>query len=262
MAFKIDDFIIDRIQMGIAEGSDGELLYTLTQLSEATIETTAESTDAVDNTGVLVKRFWRAKSGTFTATNAMLNLNVMGAASGSNAEVASSSLKIQMPKILILNKTADPITLEGLVEGTVRVNLIEYNGTMGKSYAQSTTPSATEFGIASTNQLSLPTDVEASRFVVKYERTVESGVLIDNRADKYPSTIKLTLKCLGVEPCTPDVLRAIYIVFPSFQVSSEASITLSSESGIDFSGDAQVSYCSPDKQLYYICMADEEEDED
>ena len=52
MAFKIDDFIIDRIQMGIAEGSDGELLYTLTQLSEATIETTAESTDAVDNTGV------------------------------------------------------------------------------------------------------------------------------------------------------------------------------------------------------------------
>lgn len=38
--------------MGIAEGSDGELLYTLTQLSEATIETTAESTDAVDNTGV------------------------------------------------------------------------------------------------------------------------------------------------------------------------------------------------------------------
>lgn len=52
MAFKIDDFIIDRIQMGIAETTSGELLYTLTQLSEATIETTAESVDAVDNTGV------------------------------------------------------------------------------------------------------------------------------------------------------------------------------------------------------------------
>ena len=52
MAFKIDDFIIDRIQMGIAETLDGELLYTLTQLTEATIETSAESTDAVDNTGV------------------------------------------------------------------------------------------------------------------------------------------------------------------------------------------------------------------
>ena len=52
MAFKIDDFIIDRIQMGIAEDSSGKLLYTLTQLSEATIETTAESVDAVGNTGV------------------------------------------------------------------------------------------------------------------------------------------------------------------------------------------------------------------
>ena len=51
------------------------------------------------------------------------------------------------------------------------------------------------------------------------------------------------------------------MVFPSFQVSSEATITLNSESGIDFSGDAQVDYCSANKQLYYICMADEEEEE-
>ena len=77
MAFKIDDFIIDRIQMGIAETTSGELLYTLTQLSEATIETTAESVDAVDNTGVLVKRFWRGKAASFTATNALCNLSVM-----------------------------------------------------------------------------------------------------------------------------------------------------------------------------------------
>lgn len=185
---------------------------------------------------VLVKRFWRSKAASFTATNALLNLSVMEATSGSSKQVASSSTKIQMPKIMIVNKTADPITLTGLVEGTVRVNLLENNGTMGKAYIQSSAPSATEFGIASTNQLSLPTDSEATRFVVKYEREVESGILIDNRADKYPSTVKLTLKCLGVEPCTPDVLRAIYVVFPSFQVSSEASITLNSESGIDFSG--------------------------
>lgn len=210
---------------------------------------------------VLVKRFWRSKAASFTATNALMNLSVMEATSGSTKQVASSTTKIQMPKIMIVNKTTDPITLTGLVEGTVRVNALENNGTMGKAYQQSTAPSATEFGIASTNQLSLPTDTEATRFVVKFEREVESGVLIDNRADKYPSTVKLTLKCLGVEPCTPDVLRAIYVIFPSFQVSSESSITLSSESGIDFSGDAQVDYCSADKQLYYICMADEEEDE-
>ena len=210
---------------------------------------------------VLVKRFWRAKSASFTATNAMLNLNVMNSSSGGQTQVASSATKIQMPKILIVNKTTDPITLTGLVEGTVRVNAIENNGTMGKSYMQSTTPSATEFGIASTNQLSLPTDAEATRFVVKFEREVESGVKISNQANKYPKTVKLTLKCLGIEPCTPDILRAIYIVIPSFQVSSETSITLGAEATIDYSGDCQVDYCSANKELYYICMADEEEEE-
>ena len=261
MPFMIDDFIIDRIQMGIAESSDGELLYTLTQLSEATIETTAESTDAVDNTGVLVKRFWRAKAGTFTATNAMPNLHVMSAASGNDPQFASSGAKIQMPKIMILDRTAAPITLEGLVEGSVRVNALENNGTMGKSYAQSTTATASEFGIASVNQLTLPTDLTVSRFIVKYEREVESGVKITNTANKYPKTIRLTLKCLGIEPCSPDILRAIYIVIPSFQVSSETSLTLGAEATIDFSGDMQVDYCSPDKALYHIYMADEEEDE-
>lgn len=78
MAFKIDDFIIDRIQMAIAEEpTSGNLLYTLTQLSEATIDTTAESVDAVDATGVLVKRFWRSKAASFSATNAVMNLSVM-----------------------------------------------------------------------------------------------------------------------------------------------------------------------------------------
>lgn len=61
MAFALDDIIIDRIQMAIAEKSDGTLLYTLTQLSEATIETTAESKEARDANGSLIKTFYQGK---------------------------------------------------------------------------------------------------------------------------------------------------------------------------------------------------------
>lgn len=185
---------------------------------------------------VLIKRFWRAKSGTFTATNAMINLSVMSSMSGSDPVVASTGAKVQMPKIMIVDKTTSPITLDGVVEGSVRVNAIENNGTMGKKYTQAASASDTEFGIASVNQLTLPTDAEATRFVVKYERQVESGVKISNQANKYPKTVKLTLKCLGIEPCSPDVIRAIYIVIPSFQVSSETSIQIGAEATIDYSG--------------------------
>ena len=58
MSFKLGDFIVDRIQMATAETTDGsELLYVLTQLSDASIEVTAESKDAVDAEGNLIKRF-------------------------------------------------------------------------------------------------------------------------------------------------------------------------------------------------------------
>ena len=90
MAFTLDDLVIDRIQMAVAEKTDGTLLYTLTQLSEATIETTAESKEAKSAEGSLIKKFYQGKTGTFTATNAMINLNVIGAASGSDKVVASS----------------------------------------------------------------------------------------------------------------------------------------------------------------------------
>ena len=59
MAFKLGDLVVDRIIMGVAEKSDGTLLYTLTNLQEATIEISADSQDAVDGTGAVIKTFYR-----------------------------------------------------------------------------------------------------------------------------------------------------------------------------------------------------------
>ena len=43
-----------------------------------------------------------------------------------------------------------------------------------------------------------------------------------------------------VDPCTVDTLRAGYLVLPSFQVSPEITIGLTTDTTIDFSGDLQV----------------------
>lgn len=259
MAFTLDDIVIDRIQMAVAEKTDGTLLYTLTQLSEATIETTAESKEARSAEGSLIKKFYQGKAGTFTATNAMINLNVIGAASGSDKEVGSASQKIRMPKIVVVNKGVATIDLvdgtnETLVAGTVKVNALGNNGAMGKAYELSTgAASATAFSVSG-NVLTLPTDDTADRFVVKFERNAANAVKITNASDKFPGTVKLTLKALAVDPCEPDTLRSCYIIIPSFQVSPELSITLSTEGTLDYSGDMQIAYCSADKELYTIVM--------
>ena len=258
MAFKLGDVIIDRIQYGVAEDFDGNLLYVLSQLTEATINVSAESKEAKDKDGTLVKKFWRGKTGTFEAKNAMLNLNVVGSSSGADPAFASATKKIAMPKIVTVNK-GETIDLTGVVEGTVQVNAYGANGTMGKAYTMATAASKTEFTVAG-GTLTPPTDDDVDRYIVKYNRTVENGIAVYNKADQFPGTVKLTLKALCVDPCEADTLRACYIVLPSFQVSPEVSLSLQTDSQLDYKGDLQVAYCSLDKTLYEFYMAADDEE--
>ena len=94
MAFSMDGIVFDRIQMGVAEDFDGNVLYTLTQLADATIDITAESKDAKDARGTLIKRFYTGKAGTFTANNAILDFNILASSTGSDKQVASNSARI------------------------------------------------------------------------------------------------------------------------------------------------------------------------
>lgn len=243
MAFNIDGMIIDRIQMGIAEDFSGNVLYTLTQLADATIEVTAESKEAKDANGTLIKTFYTGKSGTFTANNAMLDFNIMAESTGSPKEVASSSKKIKMPGVKTVKVGTETVTLKGVDIESVRVIGIAGNGTMMATYSKDTASAEDKFSITG-ETLTLPKDKNPAEFVVKYDREVASGVKVANRADEFPRTIKLTLKALAVDPCSPDVVRSCLIVLPSFQVSPETSISLQTDAQLEYKGNLQVDYCN------------------
>ncbi len=267
MSFNLGDVIVDRVQIGYAEKGDN-LLYTLTQLQDVSVNISAESTDAVDNQGNLIKRFWKAKTGELTANNAMINLNVVAAAAG-DTSVTVSDGSLTMPKIITAkqNETKDlEITLgdtADIVEGSIRVNDFTNNGTSGKKYTQDTTGEAdnTKF-IYADGKVKLP-KVENGNFIIKFERKVkkDGGAMIVNRGDKFPSNIKLTLKALVVNPCEPNVLRGAYIEIPSFQVSPELEISLTTDGQLQYSGSMQMDYCSADKALYRIYYAEDDEEE-
>lgn len=237
MSFRLGDFIIDRIIMGYAESTDQTTpLYTLTQLSDASIEVTAESKDATDAEGNLIKRFWQGKSGTFTATNAMLNLAILAAKSGNDAELATAENIIDMPKIVTVKSSVTTVDVTDAVADTILVNAFTNDGSLGKAYTLGTTASATEFSVVS-NTLTLPTDASnTEKYVIKYIRKVDDGVKIVNGAGAYPKTVRLTLKAVGVAPCEPDILKPLYIVLPSFQPSPETTINLTTDGQLDFNG--------------------------
>ena len=244
--------IVDRIQMAYLETTGGDPIGTLTQLSEATLEVTAESVDAVDKDGTLIKRFWRGKTGTFTATNAMLNLNVMGLMSGSNKKVATDQDALEdVPGLAIVKVAAgESAALTGYVDGSAKVNYLYNNGTMGDTVPANGYTIATTNGVPTFTMTAggAPEDDSIDRVIVRFDRDATAGVAIFNKADKFPQTMRVILKVLIVDPCDASTLRAAYIDIPSFQPSPELSITFSSEGTIDFSGDLQVNYCSSDKE--------------
>lgn len=254
MAFSMDGIVIDRIQYGIAEDFSGNVLYTLTQLADAEIAITAESKEARDANGTLIKKFYTGKSGTFTANNAILDFNIMAEAAGTPKMVASEESKIVMPGVKTVELGTATVELVGAVEGTISVVGIAGNGTMIKNYAL-----GEGFQYAD-GTLTLPTDVEGvANFVVKYNREVSTGVKVVNKADEFPRTIKLTLKALAVDVCEPDVLRSVMIVMPSFQVSPETTMNLTTDAQLQYSGDLQVAYCSGEKVLYEVYFTDDAE---
>lgn len=250
MAFSIDGFIIDRINMAIAENSAGEVLYTLTQLADATINITSESKEARDKDGTLIRKFYTGKSGTFEANNAVVDMNVLAASTGSPKEVATTSAPIEMPVMRTVKKGTTEITLPGLNADSVRIVGINASGNQVAKYTKEAAANETGFAVSG-EKISLPTDANVANFVIKGTRNVESGAKVQNRADKFPGTISLTLQCFAVDLCQSDVVRMLYVRIPSFQVSPDTSLALQTDTQLQFNGDLQVAYCDEGGKLLY-----------
>ena len=233
-------------------------LYVLTQLNNATVDITAESTDVTDKNGNLVKKIWKSKAGSFSATNAFVNTNIIAASSGSTPIFATSGNKVTMPRMLHV-KAGTTVSLGDYVSGSVKVAQYFGDGSIGKTYKLGETANDTDFAIASeTKELTLHTDSETEMYFVKYLREVESGALISNKADEFPSSVRAIMKATYYNPCKKNELKADYIEFPSFQVSPETSFPINADSAtMDFKGDLEIDYCGTDKVLYNVYDADE-----
>lgn len=275
MAFKLGDVIVDRLQFGYGAKSNGTPLYALTQLTEANIEITADSTDIKDKDGNLVYRKYTGKKGEVTATNAFLNLAVVETISATDAEIATTDKGIAMPMIQIV-KAGETLDITGFVEGSIHVNALSPKGSMGKEeFAKGSKASATEYAIKHTDAASAPSVIPASdvlepptadgetQYVVKYKKTVTSGAKITNSGKKFPKAHELFFKALVVDKCENEVLKAAIIHIPSFMPSPEFTLALQGGDSqtMDYKGAMMLNACSPDSELFSIYYIDEEEDD-
>ena len=259
MAFRLGNHVIDEILYGVAQNFSDELLFTLDQLSSATIEISAESTEITDKKGNVLRTQYRSKSGTFNSTNAFLHPAIMNAASGSDIEVASESKAIKMPKIMNVpaGKTVD---VSDALEGTIHVLGLYGNGANDVTLTQGTEAVVGKTFKIAEGKLTVPeaaTDAPVT-YIIRYERNVKSGIKLSNVANKFPNTMHMTFLCSYMDPCS-DTLKPCYVYIGSFMPDPSITINLDSENQeLDFNGIIQVDYCSADKVLYVIYYPDEE----
>lgn len=263
MSFKLGDIMVDRVQFGYAEDiTEGTPLYVLTQLSTAEIAITAESNDITDARGNVIRRTYLSKTGEFTATNALINLNIV-ANSGATVNDAGDS-ELIMPEIKTVKK-GETISLGTVKEpATVKLNELTTDGTLSTAYEYNASgATATTFTVDESGNLTLPTNDTVEQYVVRYDRVVTSGVKITNSADKFPNAVRMILKALAVDPCHPDDLRGCYIEMPNFQLSPETTIGLASDNQeMSITGSLNINYCSVDKELFSLYWSDDDENLD
>ena len=263
MAITIGNHSIDEIIYAVAQNFDDEMLYVLDQLSSASIEISAESTDVTDKNGNVVRTLYTSKTGTFNSTNAFLHPAAMNAGSGSKIVTASASAVIEMPKMVTI-AAGVALDIEGAKEGTIHAQGIYGNGANAEAMTDAEvlaaiTGTITDGKYAAGAKFTAPaaaTDAP-TMYVVLYQRDVTEGIKLQNTATESPDTEHLTLYCSYVDPCD-DQLKACYVYIPSFMPDPNMTINLDRESQeLDFNGTLQMDYCGTEKLLYVIYYPNE-----
>lgn len=269
MAIKLGNFSIDEIIYGVGRDFNGNILYTLDQLQNASIEITSESTDVTDKKGNIVRRIYKTKQGTVNAENAFLNPLIMNNASGSAIQVASGTAPINMPKIELIGAGSAAHSIDANVDAsTIKVIALFANGINGEALSKITTGDPaydestgtyTYLYDATNKKITVPasgTGKPLSYFVM-YTRSRTEGFKMENLASKFPAAQDLTFYCSYVDPCN-DELRACYVNIPSFSPSPETTLSFNAdEQNMSFTGNINVNYCATDPVLYTIFIPSE-----
>lgn len=255
---NLNNFVIDHVLRGtMFSNTDGSTLFSISQVQNPSLTVSSESTDAVDALGVPVATFYRAKNAELSCENALFDLSLMAAQSGSVKQVASADKKIVVPafETIDIDGAATTYTLKHTPKGDIK-EIYKLNGdsTLGTKYTMGEAASATEFMISGVTLTPPSGLVAGDQLYVMYEYESENAVAVVNTAKDFPKAGKLVLEVLGCDVCNTTEQMFAYLIFPNFKLSPDFDWTIATDSVHAFSGRAQQDYCDKEKKLFSIII--------
>lgn len=248
---NLNNFVIDRILRAVGKNSDDEILFAINQVTNASLNVTSETAEAVDALGTPIAIFNRAKTAEFSAENALFDLGLMATQAGSKKIVASADAPVLAP--------AFDLVEDGKLKHTpvdtdaVKFYTINSDGSMGAEIARTgiTIGDAAEDGKVPVTGLTTDDQVMAV-----YEYNAENAVAVINSATEFPKACELVLEVLGCDVCNQEELIYAYLIFPSFKISPDFDWSIATDGTHPFSGQAMQKYCDAKKELYRLVIVE------
>ena len=266
MSFRLNNIIFDRtVGATVSDKTTGKVKAWLSQLSNISLNVSADPVEITDAMGSVIYRKYNAKSLEITATNAFISADVVALTSGTDMLYAAQEAPLRFPKIEEVPVGTKTLKITGFVTGTMEVYGLTASGaTSTEEFSLTAAQEDHQFKIDA-ETLTLPTFNDGSivKYLVKYTRDSKSAMMAKNYGDKFSKPSEIVFKCLAVDPCDK-MLRAAYIVVPSASIAPDVELTIANgeSNTIDFSAQALLDMCATDKTLFYIAFAEEDVEDD
>ena len=226
--------------------TDGDILFTVKDVQDASLSTSAELEDAVDGQGNIINQYLRSKTAEWSGSNALFDFGMAAAQYGD--KVTTGNHTIQKTQVIDVSGGSTTVSLAASYKanGAIKIYNIDKDGMTLSSVisANSVTASGTTLTIPSAN--------DARKIFVKYDTEV-SGTKIENRADAAGVPFKLTVEALGNDTCTGST-SYLYITAPYAKMSPDFDWSVATDGTHDFTINCMKKYCN-DEGLFTIVKA-------
>ena len=274
MAHNLNNIIVDRILRGVFSDKKGNIIFSLNQIQDLSLNQTSESNEVVDAYGVSIMELMRSKALEASANNAIYDFGLLAAQYGTEKITATADAKLVVPAMESFEvpfevgedgeKTIQPYTMKHTpVSAPTAIYALNGDSTLGAKYAyneEDVVATAEKFAYAD-GVITLPTGVEAgAEMFVMYEYESDDAIEVVNSANNFAKMGKMTFECLVYDVCDPETKIFAYLILPKFQLSNDFDWSIGGDDQQHaFSGKAHVDYCSKDKKMLRIVIVDDED---
>ena len=239
----INNFLINRVLSVTGFDSENNVLYRLTQPQNVGLSTTSETAEVVDALGTPIAVFDRSKSAELTGENAIFDMSLLAEQHG--VEVQQTASSVPCFQTIAVADIANGLKYEALTAPKPQVYALNKDSSIGQ---------VIEGASVNGKTVSLPDTVTEGQVLVVYEHTPTAATMVVVSADKFATAHKVVVEILGCDVCNTEDLVYAYLIMENGKLSSDTDLTFGTDLVHGFTISAQVSYCSPDKRLFYIVI--------